>query len=88
VQDKDIVILASDGLFDNLFNVKIIDMVKPFVRDRDEILDPQLVAEMIAKEAEKYSHNQNYVSPFGKAARENFYDYRGGKPDDVTVIVA
>lgn len=50
-------ILASDGLFDNLFNVKIIEMVRPFVRDRDEILDPQLVAEMIAKEAEKYSHN-------------------------------
>lgn len=57
LQDKDIVILASDGLFDNLFNVKIIDLVRPFIRDRDDILDPQLVAEMIAKEAEKYSHN-------------------------------
>jgi len=46
------------------------------------------VAEMIAKEAEKYSHNQSYLSPFGKSAREHFYDYNGGKPDDVTVIVA
>lgn len=88
VKDKDVVILASDGLFDNLFDVKIIELVRPFIRDRDDILDPTLVAEMIAKEAEKYSHNQAYLSPFGKAAREHFYDYRGGKPDDVTVIVA
>lgn len=88
LKDKDIVILASDGLFDNLFDIKIIELVRPFIRDRDDILDPTLVAEMIAKEAEKYSHNQAYLSPFGKAAREHFYDYRGGKPDDVTVIVA
>ena len=47
------IVLASDGLFDNLFDVKIIELVRPFIRDRDEILDPQLVAEIIAKEAEK-----------------------------------
>jgi protein phosphatase PTC7 len=80
--------MASDGLFDNLFNVKIIELVRPFIRDRDDLLDPALVAEMIAKEAEQFSHNQNYLSPFGKSARDHFYDYRGGKPDDVTVIVA
>jgi hypothetical protein len=62
--------------------------MRPFVRDRDEILDPQLVAELIAKEAEKYSYNQAYISPFAKSAREHFYDYAGGKPDDITVIVA
>ena len=47
------IVLASDGLFDNLFDVKIIELVRPFIRDRDEILDPTLVAEIIAKEAEK-----------------------------------
>ena len=57
LKDRDIVILASDGLFDNLFNVKIIELVRPFIRDRDDLLDPALVAEMIAKEAEQYSHN-------------------------------
>lgn len=50
-------LLASDGLWDNLFNVKIIDLIRPFLRDRDDLLDPQIVAEMIAKEAERYSHN-------------------------------
>lgn len=48
--------LASDGLWDNLFNVKVIDLIRPFIRDRDEILDPSLVAEIIAKEAERYSN--------------------------------
>jgi len=33
-------VLASDGLWDNLFNVKIIDLIRPFLRDRDMILDP------------------------------------------------
>ena len=50
-------LLASDGLWDNLFNVKIIDLIRPFLSDRDDLLDPQIVAEMIAKEAERYSHN-------------------------------
>ena len=28
------------------------------------------------------------MSPFAKHARECFYDYNGGKPDDITVAVA
>lgn len=88
MQDKDIIVLGSDGLFDNLYDVKIIELLRPFIRERDDILDPSLVAELVAKEAEKYSYNQAYISPFAKSARENFYDFAGGKPDDITVIVA
>ena len=28
------------------------------------------------------------MSPFAKHAHDNFYDYRGGKPDDISVVVA
>ena len=87
VEHNDIIVLATDGLFDNLFDVKIIELMQPFIRDRDEILDHQLVAEIIAKEAERYSHSQDYTSPFAKSAHDYFFDYRGGKPDDITVIV-
>ena len=80
--------MGSDGLFDNLFDIKIIELMRPFIRGRDDILDPTLVAELIAKEAEKFSYNQAYVSPFAKGAREAFFDYSGGKPDDITVVVA
>jgi protein phosphatase PTC7 len=80
--------VGSDGLFDNLFDIKIIELLRPFVRESDNILDPGLVAEIIAKEAEKYSYQNTYISPFAKHARDNYYDYVGGKPDDITVAVA
>ena len=88
IKDQDILVMGSDGLWDNLFDIKIIDMIRPFLRDQDEIVDPELVAEVIATEAEKYSLQQHYMSPFAKGAREYYYDYSGGKPDDITVIVA
>jgi serine/threonine protein phosphatase PrpC len=55
VKQGDILILGSDGLWDNLFDVKVIDLVRPFIRDTDTLDDPELVAEVIASEAEKYS---------------------------------
>ena len=33
VEHNDIIVVASDGLWDNLFDVKIIDIIRPFVRD-------------------------------------------------------
>ena len=80
--------IGSDGLFDNLYDVRIIELIKPFIRGRDGLLDPGLVAEIIANEAEKFSRNQGYMSPFAKSARDHFYDYVGGKSDDITVAVA
>ena len=68
--------------------MKIIELIRPFVRGRDDILDPGLVAEIIANEAEKFSRNTGYMSPFAKCASENFYDYVAGKQDDITVAVA
>lgn len=87
VRNGDIIIMGSDGLWDNLFDVKVIELVRPFLRDADVLADPELVAQVIAEEAEKYSLQQHYVSPFAKGAREHYYDYVGGKPDDITVIV-
>lgn len=88
IYHNDILVLGTDGLFDNLFDVRIIELIKPFVRTSDNILDLTLVAEIVAKEAEKFSRNQGYMSPFAKTARDHFYDYVGGKPDDITVAVA
>ena len=54
---NDILVLGTDGLFDNLFDVRIIELIKPFVRSTDDLLDPTIVAEIVAKEAEKFSRN-------------------------------
>ena len=58
------------------------------MREKDDILDPSLVAELIAQETEKWSNRSDYISPFAKHAHEHFYDFRGGKADDITVIVS
>lgn len=55
MKDKDIIILGSDGLWDNLYDMKVIELIRPFIRDIDDITDPELVAEVVASEAEKYS---------------------------------
>jgi serine/threonine protein phosphatase PrpC len=44
--------MASDGLWDNMYDVKIIDLLRPFLRDTDDLLDPELIAELIANQAE------------------------------------
>lgn len=94
VKHGDIIILGSDGLWDNLHRATIVDMVKPFVKWNDEnkhgmIEDVSMVAEMLAKEAERYSYIQSYMSPFAESARAHGYEYAvGGKPDDISVIVA
>lgn len=49
--------MGSDGLWDNLYDMKVIELIRPFIRDNDELADPELVAEMIATEAEKFSYN-------------------------------
>lgn len=46
--DRDILIMGSDGLWDNLFDVKILDILRPFLRDTDDLADPELIAEVIA----------------------------------------
>lgn len=80
--------MGSDGLWDNLHRSKIVDLVKPFLAKDNYIDDINLVAELIAKEAERFSYMQHYMSPFSESARAHNYEYVGGKPDDITVIVA
>lgn len=88
IQNNDILIVGSDGLFDNMFDRQITEIIAPFVKESDEILDPELVAEMIGKQAETLSLNTKWMSPFAKHAYDNYYDFKGGKHDDITVLVS
>ena len=93
VEQGDIIVLGSDGLWDNLHRATIVDMIRPYVNWTEAnpygmIDDISLVAEMLAKEAEKFSYLSNYMSPFAEGARAHGYECSGGKPDDITVIVA
>ena len=54
IQNNDIVIVGTDGLFDNIDEKQIVDMVTPFIKESN-IINPTQIAETIAQSAFKYS---------------------------------
>jgi serine/threonine protein phosphatase PrpC len=40
IKDGDIIIMGSDGLWDNLYDDHIINIVSPFLKTADVIADP------------------------------------------------
>jgi|TARA_R110000751_G_scaffold1159_2_gene4473 protein phosphatase PTC7 len=99
LKSGDIIILATDGLWDNLYNKEIIK----YLDDDSEVED---IATTLAVSAFHASNDQKRWGPFSQASVENLYtaspyasdedfipppapltEYMGGKPDDITVIV-
>jgi len=78
----DIVIVATDGLFDNLFNSRILKIVE---EHRGESV--REIVDTLTNTAFKLSINEKYKSPFAVGARKAGFYYVGGKSDDITVIV-
>lgn len=89
IQEGDIVIMGSDGLFDNLFDGEILDIVNTQMTSREESRD-QNISQILAKTAFNRSQSEAFETPFRKLA----YDLGlvdspfGGKLDDITVLVA
>jgi protein phosphatase PTC7 len=77
----DIVVMATDGVFDNVYDA---DM-EPCILDNKT---PESRADCIGEKAYKMSHDRKYFSPFAKGAKEAGKYYIGGKKDDITVVVA
>ncbi|KAL0833593.1 hypothetical protein Bca101_085482 [Brassica carinata] len=82
----DVVITATDGLFDNLYEKEIVSIV---CRLLEQGLEPQRIAELVAAKAQEVGRSETERTPFADAAKEEGHDgYRGGKLDAVTVIVS
>ena len=93
VQHNDIVVMATDGVTDNLFDEQIIDQcVRPHVqKDSGELPRPEDAAICISMLAEAVSYSKTLETPWTKHAVAHGRDQQdelGGKPDDITVIVA
>jgi len=92
VQDGDIVVLASDGLFDNMYAQEVLEHLSKYINEEGEIKDPQTAVDELVKKAYDLSLDPNYDSPFQRRAKELRIifqgGYPGGKSDDITVIVA
>lgn len=81
VLEGDLIILATDGLFDNVDEEMLLDVVGA---------EPELEAmtkKLVAK-AYELSLDRSRDSPFARLAKENDLLWGGGIPDDITIIAA
>eukprot|EP00118_Oscarella_pearsei_P001991 m.9148 g.9148 ORF g.9148 m.9148 type:complete len:287 (+) comp21128_c0_seq2:91-951(+) len=81
----DVVIVATDGLFNNLYNDQILSHAS-LVEVSDEKSLRRLVAALV-NEAKTLSFDMKNFSPFAEESTR-VYSHRlmGGRPDDITVI--
>ncbi|XP_043697727.1 probable protein phosphatase 2C BIPP2C1 [Telopea speciosissima] len=86
LDEGDIVITATDGLFDNLYEQEIKTIVS---KSLEASLKPKEIAAFLASRAQEVGKSASVMSPFADAARAAGYTRdTGGKLDDVTVIVS
>ena len=83
--ENDIIILATDGLWDNLFENQIMQIFKPFYELSERIKDLNVLTEIIGETCYRYSNDPRWKSPFSKRSGGL---YLGGKPDDITIVVS
>lgn len=85
LEEGDLVILGTDGLFDNMYKYMILDTIEE-IQDNKNIRN---VGTVIGKKAFDLSLNENYLSPFSINAKISIGRlYIGGKSDDITISLA
>ncbi|RZC64612.1 hypothetical protein C5167_008298 [Papaver somniferum] len=86
LDEGDVIIAATDGLFDNLYEQEIALIVS---KSLEANLKPKEIADFLANRAQEVGRSKLGRSPFADAAKAAGYtSYSGGKLDDVTVIVS
>lgn len=89
VQDGDIVVVGSDGIFDNLEYKNVGDIVQEYLDGQKKgMFDAGELAALIAKRTFDVSLDKEFDSPFSVEARRLGKTHTsGGKSDDITVVV-
>lgn len=86
IQKGDVIIAGSDGVFDNLGDLELLEIVES--NNNGSI---SKLAQQIVKESRKVSKDPNAPTPYAKAAKRNRYanfrDGVGGKLDDISCVV-
>ncbi|MCI4388515.1 hypothetical protein PGIGA_G00086820 [Pangasianodon gigas] len=105
VQLGDIILTATDGLFDNMPDYMILQELKKLkanlhtrththkqtnkqTKINTNYDSIQQTARSIAEQAHELAYDPNYMSPFAQFACDNGLNVRGGKPDDITVLLS
>jgi protein phosphatase PTC7 len=87
---NDLILAATDGLWDNMEADDILKEINYLSAKTNTLeIDTDNLSKIISQRAEELSMDTNHYSPFARKAIENKYrNFQGGKPDDITVIVA
>lgn len=85
VAPGDVLVVGTDGLFDNLYDADITEVV---IHAVEAGFGPQMTAKKIAALAQQRAMDTTKPSPFSDAAKEAGFEYQGGKLDDITVVVS
>eukprot|EP00889_Picochlorum_renovo_P001840 jgi/Picre1/28870/NNA_004266.t1 len=82
----DVLIIGSDGLFDNVADESIVEMVNKVLAEGGK---PNELSQALAFHAFQTSTDKAAMTPYSVAASEAFeMIYNGGKADDITVVTA
>lgn len=95
VRTGDLVVAATDGVFDNLFDHQVQAIVAQQLGkawSKGAPVTPHLngLATSIAKQAQRIGQQEDHkdiITPFALAAHSEGLSFRGGKLDDTTVVV-
>lgn len=85
LKSGDCVVLATDGVFDNLYPKDIVSVVKEYIMNENRA---QNTADGILSLAYSASIKKGYISPFTVRAKTVNWNRPGGKTDDIAVVVA
>lgn len=85
VEHGDVVVVATDGVLDNLFPEELVQIVKEGKIMRKSEKE---IASRIAKIAFKKAKSEEGKTPFSVSANAAGHVYSGGKLDDISVICA
>jgi protein phosphatase PTC7 len=83
----DVVIVATDGLTDNVFDSTVVQIVSKPRQGSDQDIAAKIASDLL-KIAYVSSRSRDAVTPFSKYAEEYNLKHVGGKVDDVTFVVA
>jgi len=102
VEEGDLLVLATDGLFDNLHEQAVLEVVDACVAEsvcgsgkgsssseggvQAGALDVEVLATRLAEHARSASLDPSVDSPFALLAKEHDIMWGGGRPDDITII--
>lgn len=93
VEAGDLCLVASDGLFDNMWPRDLVTLLNTFWKEgfpedsaKSKIENLQEMVDAIVGVTLKYSCG-NTTTPFEHEALQHGYKYEGGKPDDITAVL-